>query len=141
VQRNLFRIAQEALANAIRHASARRIEINLDFRASVVHLIVRDDGRGFDAARAAAGFGLKSMAERAADMGAMLHVESQPAAGTSVIVSVPLLPGRHAGITARALAAARWIGHGMVGFRNAASRRIALVRGAARRRRSRSART
>ena len=76
-----------------------------------------------------------------ADMGAMLRVESQPAAGTSVIVSVPLLPGRHAGITARALAAAHWVGHGVVGFRHAASRRIALVRAAARRRRSRSART
>jgi len=141
VQRNLFRIAQEAVANAIRHASARRIEINLDFRARVVHLTVKDDGRGFDAARAGAGFGLKSMAERAADMGAVLHVESPPAAGTSVIVSVPLLPGRYAGITAPALAAVRWMGQGVAGFRHAASRRITLVRAAARRRRSRSART
>jgi signal transduction histidine kinase/streptogramin lyase len=141
VQRNLFRIAQEAVANAIRHAGARRIEINLDFRANVVHLTVRDDGRGFDAARAAAGFGLKSMAERAADIGAMLRVESQPAAGTSVIVSVSNLPGKRTGIPHRALAAAQWMGHGVVGFRNAVSRRIALVRAAARRRRSRSART
>ena len=77
----------------------------------------------------------------AADMGAVLHVESPPAAGTSVIVSVPLLPGRYAGITAPALAAVRWMGQGVAGFRHAVSRRITLVRAAARRRRSRSART
>jgi signal transduction histidine kinase len=120
VERNLFRIAQEAAANAIRHASARQIGIELRFDRDQAQFRVIDDGRGFDAAVPSDGFGLTSMRERAAQIGAVLHMESRPLGGTSVTVTVPLADGGLA--TARPAAIAR-----------AAARRIAKLRGIARR--------
>jgi signal transduction histidine kinase len=87
-EKGLFRIAQEAVANAIRHAEARRIQINIDFESDRVQLTVRDDGKGFDPARASDGFGLTSMRERAAQIGSPLMIDSRPLGGTSVNVSV-----------------------------------------------------
>ncbi|HEY7125497.1 MAG TPA: sensor histidine kinase [Ktedonobacterales bacterium] len=91
-----FRIAQEALANAWRHARARQAEVLLDYRPSVLRLCVRDDGRGFDLAQgeepreSGAGLGLLGMRERAALVGAELMIRSTPGQGTTVEVRLAL---------------------------------------------------
>lgn len=83
-----FRIAQEALTNALRHARAQRVDLTLALRGGRLELDVRDDGRGF-AADAAAGLGLVTMRERAEQLGGELRIESAPGGGTRVRATVP----------------------------------------------------
>jgi ligand-binding sensor domain-containing protein/signal transduction histidine kinase len=94
VENNLLRIGQEAVNNAVRHAQARTITVNLDFDARSVRLSVRDDGRGFDPPAASNGsnghFGLVSMRERAEEMGGSVRVNSRAGEGSEVLVSVPI---------------------------------------------------
>jgi signal transduction histidine kinase len=88
----VFRIAQEALQNALRHAGAEHIDVRLEDGRGRLRLSVADDGRGFDAAaRAVRGrrLGLTSMEERAAELGGRLSISSQPGAGTRVELEVP----------------------------------------------------
>ena len=88
----VFRIAQEALQNALRHAGAERIEVRLEDGGGRLVLTVADDGRGFDAgAPGVRGrrLGLTSMQERAAELGGRLAIESRPGAGTTVRLEVP----------------------------------------------------
>jgi signal transduction histidine kinase/ligand-binding sensor domain-containing protein len=92
VEKNVFRIAQEAVANAIRHAAARQISIEVCYDRHQMEITVADDGRGFDLAAASDGFGLTSMRERATQIGATLRLESRPMSGTSVTVTIPNVP-------------------------------------------------
>ena len=87
----VYRIAQEAVANALRHGAPTRVAISLAATADRLELEVRDDGRGFDpkAARADA-VGLVSMEERALALGGLLEVHSAPGEGTSVRLHCPL---------------------------------------------------
>jgi ligand-binding sensor domain-containing protein/signal transduction histidine kinase len=87
VQDELYRIGQEALTNALRHAEARRIELRLSYEAQLVRLVVKDDGRGFDPASvsdASLHFGIQGLRERAARIGATLDVRSRDGAGTVI---------------------------------------------------------
>jgi PAS domain S-box-containing protein len=87
----LYRIAQEAIHNALDHAGASRIEITLSVENSAVRLTVADDGRGFtDAARKRGGFGLDTMRYRAAAIHAHFSLESRPGGGTTVTCDCPL---------------------------------------------------
>lgn len=90
-----YRIAQEALNNAARHAAASRVEVELQCGAGHATLAVRDDGRGFQPSPAYTGqhLGLAIMRERAASIGATLRIESAPGTGTRVEVSWPAQPG------------------------------------------------
>jgi signal transduction histidine kinase len=83
---NLLRIAQEALSNALRHAQAQTIQIQITYEPSYVRLGVRDDGRGFDPQLPVQGFGLASMQQRVDHIGAQLLVSSQLGAGTEIAV-------------------------------------------------------
>jgi PAS domain S-box-containing protein len=88
----LFRITQEALNNAIRHAQAKRITIGLLASATEVTLTVTDDGSGFDSAARPAGsasLGLVSMRERSEAINARFYVETAPGNGTNIVVVVP----------------------------------------------------
>jgi PAS domain S-box-containing protein len=85
---NLLRVAQEALANALRHARAGAIAVELDYTPDGVRLRVRDDGGGF-ALPDARGFGLVSMRERAQRVGGELTIASRVGAGTEVALVVP----------------------------------------------------
>ncbi len=87
-ERNLFRIVQEAVANAIRHATARQINVDVRFSPDTVRIMVSDDGRGFDTLAASGGFGLTSMRERAGEIGASFDIVSRTDSGTSVTVTV-----------------------------------------------------
>ncbi len=90
-----FRVAQEAVANAVRHAEAGEIRVKLRQGARNLALTVADDGRGFDVAAAAGpGFGIPLMRERAALAGGRLRVLSNPGDGTVVRMILPTLPGR-----------------------------------------------
>jgi signal transduction histidine kinase len=89
----LYRIAQEALRNAGRHAGAEHVEIFLRRAPGSATLEVRDDGRGFDVRRAEErrpGMGLFSMRERVGLVNGSLVVESTPGRGTRVVATVPL---------------------------------------------------
>jgi PAS domain S-box-containing protein len=83
----LYRIVQEALNNVARHAKAANAWVVLDAAAPAIHLVIGDDGRGFDAAAVDPGhLGLRSMRERAAEVGAELRLVSAPGEGTLVML-------------------------------------------------------
>jgi len=90
IEGGLYRIAQEALNNALKHAQARRITVSLRQVQRAVALEIADDGIGFDptTAREQGGLGLRGMEERAAQLGSQLTVQSRPGEGTRVRVEV-----------------------------------------------------
>lgn len=97
VETALLRIAQGAVANAVQHANATRLDITLTRLDDEIILDVVDDGDGFDPTLLGAGvaqpsFGLAAMQERAADLGGRLVVESQPGRGTSIVASFRVTP-------------------------------------------------
>jgi len=97
VEAGLYRITQEALENAARHARARHVAIRLSTSPAEVRLVVQDDGQGFDPAHVPAGrFGLIGLNERARFLGGRLKLESAPSAGTRLEVTVPLATHRRA---------------------------------------------
>lgn len=87
----LFRIAQEALANVLRHSGTRTAELALDYDERETRLTVRDHGSGFDPAapRSARSLGIISMNERVVSLGGSLEVQSRPGAGTTVTATLP----------------------------------------------------
>jgi len=92
VEQGLFRIAQEALSNAIKHSGARRVVVTQTAESRRVTLCVTDDGRGFDPASGPAdrrAYGLIGMRERTELLNGNLELCSKPGGGTQVIVSVP----------------------------------------------------
>ena len=92
VETDLYRIAQEAATNAVRHARAREIGIVLERRNGRLRLVVEDDGRGFDPAAAEryGRLGLVGIRERAETLGGTLLVESSAGGGTTLVVEAPV---------------------------------------------------
>jgi signal transduction histidine kinase len=87
----LYRIAQEALSNTIRHAHAANVHVSLVRREGRITLSVEDDGAGFEpAARSVTSLGLTLMRERMLQLGGTLAVESAPGRGTHVAAEVAL---------------------------------------------------
>lgn len=85
----LLRIIQEAMTNAIKHASASAIEVQLTLSPDHCEARIRDNGQGFDLDRATPGTGLGTMATRAKDLGGTYRILSEPGKGTEVVVSLP----------------------------------------------------
>ena len=93
VELALYRLLQEALSNAVRHASPSLIRVTISADRLMVHAAVEDDGTGFeveDAMRAGLGLGLFGMQERAAYVGGRVTVTSAPGAGTRVEIKIPV---------------------------------------------------
>lgn len=91
VEVGLYRIAQEALQNALRHAAAAQVFVRLEISSDRVRLTVQDDGKGFpDEGASTSRFGLVGMQERARLLGGSFQVESSPGAGTRITAEVPL---------------------------------------------------
>ena len=84
---HLLRILQEAVTNALRHGQAGTLWIGAAASGGEVHIVVRDDGSGFDPGEAFGGRGLKNMRRRAAECEVALDIASQPGAGTSVTLT------------------------------------------------------
>jgi two-component system sensor histidine kinase UhpB len=84
VQLVVYRVAQEAIANAARHSDSGQLEVRLQRRDGGVELTVTDDGRGFAFAESERGLGLAGMRERALLVGGELTIESGPGRGTTV---------------------------------------------------------
>ena len=93
VEDELFRIAQEAVTNAMRHGAAQCIDLELSFGPKKLYMTIADDGCGFEGSVNAVGpeghFGLKGMHERAKRIHAHLHVESEKGRGTRISVEAP----------------------------------------------------
>jgi signal transduction histidine kinase len=94
VEEELLRIGQEAVANAVRHAAASRIDVQFIYEAARVSLRVEDDGRGFTPLTSTDGleghYGIRGMQERAGEIDAALSLDSAPGEGTRVSVEAPL---------------------------------------------------
>jgi signal transduction histidine kinase len=91
VEANLFLIAREAVTNALKHASAKRIRLELCYTPKELHLTIQDDGVGFDPEKAAAKaghFGLHGIEERARLIRGQFSVKSAPGSGTTIEVAV-----------------------------------------------------
>jgi signal transduction histidine kinase len=93
----LYRIAQEAITNALKHAQCRNIEIQLALRATAVELLIHDDGEGLNLADTGGGegIGLRTMRYRAARAGGTLELRSKQGHGTTVRVLVPTTSGEY----------------------------------------------
>lgn len=89
----IYRIIQEALANAARHSGAPRATVSMTRRSDRLTVAVVDEGRGFELADVRAeGIGLAGMRERARLIGGQFSIESSPGAGTRVTVGLPIAP-------------------------------------------------
>ena len=86
----VYRLVQEAVNNAIKHAGASRVEISVADGDGVLRTRISDDGAGFDPAQADGGFGLTGMRERAALLGGRVVIDSAPGRGTVVEAELPL---------------------------------------------------
>jgi len=95
VETALYRIAQEAFTNAIRHSRATRVEVRVAHEVSAVHCTITDNGVGFervafDGSRSAPGLGLAGMAERLSPLGSSLRIETSPGRGVRLDIHIPL---------------------------------------------------
>lgn len=88
----LLQIAREAISNSLRHGRASAVTLRLHRSDHEVCLLVQDNGAGFDPARRSSGHGLGNMRARAAELGANLRLESRPAEGARLLVTLPFLP-------------------------------------------------
>jgi signal transduction histidine kinase len=87
----LFRVLQELLSNAAKHAQPKNVEVKLHFAPEAVNLAVKDDGRGFDPASPKVGhYGLINLRERAMKLGGEVLIDARPGAGAQITFSVPL---------------------------------------------------
>jgi len=85
----IYRLVQEALNNAARHASARNLQVTVENRRDRVIFSVQDDGSGFDKS-SVRGLGLLGMEERVGRLGGTLRIESRPGRGTTISAELPL---------------------------------------------------
>jgi signal transduction histidine kinase len=90
VETHLLRIGQEAITNVLRHSQATKLKTTLIYKPGQVRLRVEDNGRGFVPALHDVGFGLVGMRERAAQIEAVLTIDSRPGHGTRVEIVVPI---------------------------------------------------
>ncbi len=94
MENHLFRVALESVTNALKHARATRIEVNLEFGEQALTLRVMDDGRGFDTEKApppsSGHFGLFGMKERAEKVGGKLTIASEGGKGSLICLVVPV---------------------------------------------------
>jgi signal transduction histidine kinase len=93
IETAVYRIVQEAAANAVRHGGAGRVDVTVVTRPDAVIATIEDNGRGFDPAAVASGrLGLAGMRERANLFNGHLRIESAPGHGATVTAELPLVP-------------------------------------------------
>jgi two-component system sensor kinase FixL len=88
---HFFRIAQEGIQNAVRHAEASNIQVSLHRIGDTVHLVIEDNGKGFSRTDLqTSGLGLRIMKYRASLIGGVLYIESNPPHGTRIVCAIPV---------------------------------------------------
>lgn len=87
----LVRIVQEALSNVRKHAHPAQVQVSVQVEGDCLHASIRDDGVGFSSVADHTRFGLQTMRERAESVGGTVIVQSEPGAGTSVDIRLPLV--------------------------------------------------
>ena len=102
LEATIYRLVQEAVNNAIKHASAKSITITLTESEGSIAVVVRDDGSGFDPDAVEPSFGLIGMQERVALARGALEIDSTPGAGTIVRAELPLARAEAADLAKRA---------------------------------------
>jgi signal transduction histidine kinase len=95
IETAFYRVVQEALNNATKHAQAKRAWVRIQRESGVVRCSIKDDGVGFDvtamtAKKGQAGLGLLGIRERIAVLGGTLQIHSEPGRGTEMVITVPL---------------------------------------------------
>ncbi len=90
LESTLYRLVQESLRNAGRHARAEQVIVNLVERDDFITMVVEDDGRGFDTSASSSGFGLRGLRERVALRRGSLSIESEPGEGTRITAKLPV---------------------------------------------------
>ena len=88
----LFRIAQEALNNVVKHAEATATMIELSNRENIIQLVIKDDGKGFDSFAARKGAGLNNIRNRVYLLNGNLTFNTQPGKGCTLVVELPHHP-------------------------------------------------
>ena len=91
VESTVYRVVQEAVTNAVKHARATSVQVSVSDEAGRVEVVVHDDGEGFDPQACSSGFGLLGMRERLGLVHGRLEIESAPGAGTTLHASIPTL--------------------------------------------------
>ncbi len=92
VRKNFYLIMKEAINNAVKYSGAKNIYVSLNYRYDEINAMVKDDGKGFDAALATEGNGLNNMKARTNELNAKLNIESQKGKGTSVNLQMRFHP-------------------------------------------------
>ncbi len=87
-----YRIVQEALTNAGRHAHANRVEVTINYFRETIYLVVKDNGIGFGSqdSNGRHGFGLLGIRERLTQIQGSLEIKSRPGEGTELVVTIPV---------------------------------------------------
>ena len=89
VETTIYRLVQEALTNAVKHAQATRLVVSVSETTDHVDIVVGDDGVGFDPDASVHGFGLIGMRERVSLVGGTFEVDSKHGSGTTVHCRIP----------------------------------------------------
>jgi ligand-binding sensor domain-containing protein/signal transduction histidine kinase len=90
VRRQVFLVCKESINNVVRHSSCSRVYIEFRVDRDQLTLIIKDNGRGFDAAHESDGHGLLSMQQRAKETGGTLQITSRPGEGTIITLTMPI---------------------------------------------------
>ncbi|WP_426489731.1 tetratricopeptide repeat-containing sensor histidine kinase [Hymenobacter sp. 102] len=90
LETGVYRIAQELLNNVVKHAQARHVLVQLMRHDALLHVVIEDDGRGFDPTLASTGVGLRSLQARAEQLGGQLTFESETDQGTTATLTLPV---------------------------------------------------
>lgn len=89
---HLFRLLQEALSNALRHANATKITVNIKEKSDAIHIHISDNGIGFnleEQSQSKTSYGLKTMRERSEEIGGTFRIRSKEGQGTYIDVRIP----------------------------------------------------
>ncbi|MDM9380286.1 sensor histidine kinase [Chlorogloeopsis sp. ULAP01] len=91
----IYRIIQESFTNICKHSQATEVTLELTTTNTNLHLIIKNNGKGFDLGQNTTGFGLKSMRDRTLALGGKFNINSTPENGCQIIVDIPLMSGKN----------------------------------------------
>lgn len=91
IELTLYRVAQELLNNALKHANASKVILHLEQEPTHLLLVCSDNGKGFDTARHYDGIGLRNIANRVKMVNGNVHIDSNDNLGTRVVIRIPLM--------------------------------------------------